>query len=230
MLGIPGYQIFAQIYESANSFVYRGVRDRDRQPIVLKLLKEELPTPAQLLRYQQEYQIGKTLNFSGVVQAYSLEKYHNSLAIVFEDIGAESLSLWREQRQITLANFLPIAIKTVEILGQLHSANIIHKDINPSNIVANPKTGEVKIIDFGISTVLSIESPTLKSPNVLEGTLAYIAPEQTGRMNRAIDYRADYYSLGATFYELLTNRLPFEGNDAIELVHCHIAKQPISPQ
>jgi predicted ATPase/serine phosphatase RsbU (regulator of sigma subunit)/tRNA A-37 threonylcarbamoyl transferase component Bud32 len=238
MLGIPGYQIFSQIYESENSFVYRGIRDRDSLrdgyaeplPIILKLLKEELPTPAQLLRYQQEYQIIQTLNFSGFVKAYSLEKYHNSLAIVFEDDGAESLSLWRQQRQITLAEFLPIAIKTVEILGQIHSANIIHKDINPSNIIINPTTGEVKIIDFGISTVLSIENPTLKSPNVLEGTLAYIAPEQTGRMNRAIDYRADFYSLGATFYELLTNQLPFEGKDAIELVHSHIAKQPIPPQ
>ncbi|MEG5042458.1 MULTISPECIES: serine/threonine-protein kinase PknK [unclassified Microcoleus] len=237
MLGIPGYQIFSQIYESANSFVYRGIRARElrdgyaeRLPIILKLLKEELPTPAQMLRYQQEYQISQTLNLSGVVKAYSLEKYHNSLALVFEDVGAESLSLWRQQHQITVAKFLPIAIKTVEILGQIHSANIIHKDINPSNIIINPKTGAVKIIDFGISTVLSRENPTLKSPNVLEGTLAYIAPEQTGRMNRAIDYRADFYSLGATFYELLTNQLSFEGNDAIELVHCHIAKQPIPPQ
>ncbi|MEG4030461.1 MULTISPECIES: AAA family ATPase [unclassified Microcoleus] len=238
MLGIPGYQILTQIYESENSLVYRGIRDRDSLrdgyaeplPIILKLLKEELPTPAQLLRYQQEYQISQTLNFSGFVKAYSLEKYHNSLAIVFEDEGAESLSLWRQERQITLAEFLPIAIKAVEMLDEIHSSNIIHKDINPSNIIINPKTGEVKIIDFGISTVLSIENPTLISPNVLEGTLAYIAPEQTGRMNRGIDYRADFYSLGATFYELLTNQLPFEGNDAIELVHCHIAKQPLPPQ
>ena len=230
MLDIPGYQIFAQIYESTNSLVYRGIREFDRLPIILKLLKEELPTPAQMLRYQQEYQISKTLNLSGVVKAYSLEKYQNSLAIIFEDVGAESLILWREQRQITLAEFLPIAVKIVEILGQIHSVNIIHKDINQSNIVVNLKTGELQIIDFGISTVLSVENPTLKNPNVLEGTLAYIAPEQTGRMNRAIDYRADFYSLGATFYELLTNRLPFEGNDALELVHSHIAKQPTPPQ
>jgi predicted ATPase/serine phosphatase RsbU (regulator of sigma subunit)/tRNA A-37 threonylcarbamoyl transferase component Bud32 len=230
MLGIPGYQILAQIYESANSFIYRGIRDRDRLPVILKLLKAELPTPAEKLRYQQEYKISKSLDFSGVVKPYSLEKYHNSLAIFFEDLGAESLSLWQQKHQITLTEFLEIAIATVGILGQIHSARIIHKDINPSNIVINPKTGEVKIIDFGISTVLSVENPTLKNPNVLEGTLAYIAPEQTGRMNRAIDYRADYYSLGATFYELLTKRQPFDGNDAIELVHCHIAKQPIEPQ
>ncbi|MCU0547588.1 MAG: AAA family ATPase [Oscillatoriaceae cyanobacterium Prado104] len=230
MLAIPGYQILAQIYESANSFIYRGIRDRDRLPVILKLLKAELPTPAEKLRYQQEYKISKSLNFSGVVQAYSLEKYHNSLAISFEDMGAESLSLWQQKHQITLTEFLEVAIATVRIVGQIHSACIIHKDINPSNIVINPKTGEVKIIDFGISTVLSVENPTFKSPNVLEGTLAYIAPEQTGRMNRPIDYRADFYSLGATFYELLTDRQPFEGKDAIELVHCHIAKQPIEPQ
>jgi serine/threonine protein kinase len=116
-----------------------------------------------------------------------------------------------------------------EILGAIHAGNIIHKDINPSNIVYNPATGQVKIIDFGISTVLSRENPTLSNPNVLEGTLAYMSPEQTGRMNRAIDYRTDFYSLGATFYELLTGRLPFVTGDAMELVHCHMAKVPVPP-
>ncbi len=116
-----------------------------------------------------------------------------------------------------------------EILGAIHAGNIIHKDINPSNIVYNPETGQVKIIDFGISTVLSRENPTLSNPNVLEGTLAYMSPEQTGRMNRAIDYRTDFYSLGATFYELLTGRLPFVTGDAMELVHCHMAKVPVPP-
>src|SRR6185503_3885219 len=102
-------------------------------------------------------------------------------------------------------------------------------DINPSNIVWNRAIGQVKLIDFGISTALSRENPTLRNPNVLEGTLAYISPEQTGRMNRAIDYRTDFYSLGATFYELLTGQLPFPTIDAMELVHAHIAKQPIPP-
>ncbi|HEY9302029.1 MAG TPA: AAA family ATPase, partial [Phormidium sp.] len=112
---------------------------------------------------------------------------------------------------------------------QIHKANIIHKDINPSNIVYNPQTKQLKIIDFGISTQLTRETPILKNPNVLEGTLAYISPEQTGRMNRALDYRTDFYSLGVTFYELLTGKLPFETEDALELVHCHIARQPVPP-
>jgi predicted ATPase/GAF domain-containing protein len=107
--------------------------------------------------------------------------------------------------------------------------NIIHKDINPSNIIIQPETGKIKIIDFGISTVFNRETLTLKNPNVLEGTLAYISPEQTGRMNRSLDYRTDFYSLGVTFYELLTGQLPFITSDSLELVHCHIAKQPIPP-
>jgi len=134
-----------------------------------------------------------------------------------------------QQRSFTLEEFLLLAIATTEILGKIHSANIIHKDINPSNIVYNPQTKQLKIIDFGISTQLTRETPSLKNPGVLEGTLAYISPEQTGRMNRALDYRTDFYSLGVTFYELLTGKLPFETEDALELVHCHIARQPISP-
>ncbi|HAJ63910.1 MAG TPA: hypothetical protein DCP31_35620, partial [Cyanobacteria bacterium UBA8543] len=96
-----------------------------------------------------------------------------------------------------------------------------------SNIVFNPDTQQLKLIDFGISTILSRVNPTIKNPNILEGTLAYISPEQTGRMNRLLDYRTDFYSLGATFYELLTHQLPFDATDAMELVHCHIAKQPV---
>ena len=163
----------------------------------------------------------------GVVKAYSLEKHQNTLVICLEDFGGESLKIWQdEQRTFTLDELLTFAIQTTDILGQIHQQNIIHKDINPSNIILNPNTGVLKIIDFGISTQLSKQHLTLKNPEVLEGTLAYMSPEQSGRMNRALDYRNDFYSLGATFYELFTGKLPFESTDAMELVHSHIAKQP----
>lgn len=126
-------------------------------------------------------------------------------------------------------NFFDIAIKITKVLESIHIRNIIHKDIIPSNIVINLETNQLKIIDFGISTILPIENPIIHSPTILEGTLAYMSPEQTGRMNCPLDYRTDFYSLGATFYELLTQQLPFQTNDAIELVHCHLAKQPVSP-
>ena len=229
MLNISGITIQAQIYESANSLVYRGLREEDSQPLILKILKENYPTPQELARYRTEYQITKSLNLPGIVKVYDLQKYQNTLVMLLEDFGGEALKIWSQQHPFTLSEFLPIAIKVTEILGQIHVANIIHKDINPSNIVFNRSTGELKIIDFGISTQLTRENTTLKNPNILEGTLAYISPEQTGRMNRPLDYRTDFYSLGITFYELLTNQLPFTTNDALELVHCHIAKQPLTP-
>src|SRR6185436_13768087 len=100
--------------------------------------------------------------------------------------------------RLTPMNFLELAIRVSEALGQIHGEHIIHKDINPSNIVLNPETGQVKLIDLGISSALPRENPTFGNPNVLEGTLAYLSPEQTGRMNRAVDYRTDFYSLGVT--------------------------------
>ncbi|AFY81870.1 AAA family ATPase [Oscillatoria acuminata] len=227
MLTLPGVTVHTEIYESDNSIVYRGIWDADSQPIILKVLKENYPTPQELARYRTEYQITQSLNVPGVVKVYDLQKYQNTLVMFVEDFGGESLKHWLSQRPFNLEEFLHLAVAITEALGQIHAANIIHKDINPSNIVFNPITGQVKIIDFGISTQLTRENTTLKNPNILEGTLAYLSPEQTGRMNRCIDYRSDFYSLGVTFYELLTRRLPFETTDPLELVHCHIAKQPI---
>ncbi|MEG4582312.1 AAA family ATPase [Microcoleus sp. MON1_C5] len=230
MLSIAGVATQTLLYESANSLVYRAIREADNQRLILKLLKETYPTPQELVRYRTEYRITRELKEPGVVQVYDLRKYQNSLVMFVEDFGGESLKIWMQQRKFTLEEFLQIAIATTEILGQIHRANIIHKDINPSNIVYNPQTKQLKIIDFGISTQLTRETPLLKNPNVLEGTLAYISPEQTGRMNRALDYRTDFYSLGVTFYELLSGKLPFETEDALELVHCHIAREPVPLQ
>jgi serine/threonine protein kinase len=229
MLTITNYQITQQIYESANSLVYRGLRDN--QPIILKVLKENYPSPEELMRYRQEYDITRYLaDLDGVVNADNFEKHQNTLVMCLEDFGAESLEICLdEQRTFTLDELLTFAIRATEILGQIHGQNIIHKDINPSNIVLNPSSGVLKIIDFGISTQFPKQHLTLKNPEMLEGTLAYMSPEQTGRMNRALDYRTDFYSLGATFYELFTGKLPFESKDAMELVHCHIAKQPKPP-
>lgn len=230
MITLTGYQISSQIYESFNSQIYRGIRLLDNQPVIFKVLKQDYPTPQELNRYRQEYKVIRSLSFDGAIAAYDLKPYGRTLVIILEDFGAISLKEWIENKLLTLAEFLPMAIKIVENLAKIHAAKVIHKDINPANIVVNTTTGQVKIIDFGIATRFKRENPSLKSPNVLEGTLAYISPEQTGRINRSLDYRTDLYSLGVTFYELLTRRLPFETNDPLELVHCHLAKQPLPPQ
>lgn len=229
MLKIDGYQILTQIYNSAKSEVYRAIRQSDDQRVILKVLKQDYPTASELTRYKQEYELIRTLNQDGVIKAYSLEKYQNTLVMSVEDFGGESWKILQENHHFSLSELLSIAMKVATSLGQIHTAKIIHKDINPANIILNLETQQLKIIDFGISTRLTRENPTLKNPNVLEGTLSYISPEQTGRMNRSLDYRTDFYSLGVTFYELLTGKLPFPTEDELELVHCHIAKQPLSP-
>ncbi|WP_425335102.1 AAA family ATPase [Nostoc punctiforme] len=233
MIALPGIAIQDKIYESSNSLVYRGIKD-DGVGIIVKILKQDYPSPQELTRYRQEYKITRSLNLEGVVKAYSQQDYQRTLVILLEDFGGESLEQWMHKRPdifcpMSLSTFLGLAIAICDILGKIHAANVIHKDINPGNIVLNLDTGVIKIIDFGIATQFNRTNPTFNNLHVLEGTLAYLSPEQTGRMNRLLDYRTDFYSLGVTFYELLTGQLPFPTTDVLELVHCHIAKHPIPP-
>ncbi len=229
MIAIPGYQAVEKLYESSRSLIYRAQHGVDLTPVILKMLRQEYPSPQTIARFQMEYEILQSLNLPGVISAYGLETFQQSPLIVLEDFGGISLRSWLLDRTFNLEEFLNLAIQLTSILGEIHQQNIIHKDINPSNILIDPDTGEVKIVDFGLATVLTRENPTWSNPTVLEGTLAYMSPEQTGRMNRSIDYRTDFYALGVTFYELLCDRLPFTTTDALELVHCHIARRPISP-
>ncbi|MBF0103625.1 MAG: serine/threonine-protein kinase PknK, partial [Desulfobacterales bacterium] len=229
MIVIDKYHVTELIYESRNSHVYRGVREVDQCPVILKVLQGEYPTPQQLANYRHEFEITRGLSISGVIQAYELSIYRNSLVMVIEDCGGQSLKALGLSGCLSLSEFLRIAIQLSTIVDNVHQCHVIHKDINPANIVFNPTTQVMKLIDFGISTRLSHEYTSFRSPTILEGTLAYISPEQTGRMNRVIDYRTDLYSLGVTFYELLTGKLPFAEDDPLALVHSHIAKTPSYP-
>ncbi|MEH2352443.1 trifunctional serine/threonine-protein kinase/ATP-binding protein/sensor histidine kinase [Nostoc sp.] len=227
LVNIPGYKVSEELYNGSRTIVYRGYRETDSLPIVIKLLKNPHPTFSELLSFRNQYTIAKNLNSPLIVQTYSLEPYQNGYALVMEDFGGISLKEWGiKGRGKSLQEFLEIAIALCNTLDILYHERIIHKDIKPSNILINPETKQVKLIDFSIASLLPRETQTLVNPNILEGTLAYISPEQTGRMNRGIDYRTDFYSLGVTFYELLTGELPFASNEPMELVHCHIAKLP----
>jgi predicted ATPase/tRNA A-37 threonylcarbamoyl transferase component Bud32 len=227
---VSGYSIQEQIYGGSITLVYKGIRESDQKPVVIKLLRNEYPSFSEIVQFRNQYTITKNLDITGVVKTYSLETCNNSYALVMEDFGGISLKRWLQNVKslhvTSLQDFLIIAIQITTILDQLHRNRIIHKDIKPANILINPKTKQIKLIDFSISSLLPRETGQLQNLNILEGTLAYISPEQTGRMNRGIDYRTDFYSLGVTFYELLTGKLPFIGDDLMELVHCHIAKTP----
>ncbi|MBC1225032.1 AAA family ATPase [Nostoc sp. UCD121] len=224
MVSIPGYQITEEIYNGSRTVVYRGYRESDSLRVVIKLLENPYPSFTELMQFHNQYTIAKNLSFPGIIQTYSLETYQNGYALVMEDFGGISLKQWGTVP--TLIEFLLLAIALCNILDILIRHRIIHKDIKPANILINPETHDVKLIDFSIASLLPRETQTLKNPDVLEGTLSYLSPEQTGRMNRGIDYRTDFYSLGVTFYELLTGQLPFQSNDPMELIHSHIAKLP----
>ena len=255
------YSLTEQIYEGANTVVYRGIRELDQQPVILKILRNDYPRFNELVQFRNQYTIAQKLKLSGVVKPYSLENYRNGYVLVMEDFGGISLQTYMNSlgigetgdriqnsefslakiqnpkskiqnlhppHPIPLDEFLPIAIQIADILNGLYRHRVIHKDLKPANLLINPETKQVKLIDFSIASLLPRETQEIQNPNGLEGTLAYMSPEQTGRMNRGIDYRTDFYSLGVTFYELLTGQIPFITNDPMELVHSHIAKQPVS--
>jgi len=231
-----GYHINEQIYAGNRTIVYRGLRCSDGQAVAIKLLRNDFPSFNELVHFRNQYVIAKNLELPGTVKAYSLETYHNHYAMVMEDFGGISLSSYLASlvfasneplEGLPINEFLPMAIQIASALDGLYRHHVIHKDIKPANILINPITKQVKLIDFSIASLLPRETQEIENPNVLEGTLPYISPEQTGRMNRGIDYRTDFYSLGVTFYELLTGKLPFQSNDPMDLVHCHLAKQPI---
>ncbi|MHC5936269.1 trifunctional serine/threonine-protein kinase/ATP-binding protein/sensor histidine kinase [Nostoc sp.] len=223
---LAGYQITEQLYSGSRTLVYRAVRESDQQAVVIKLLKREYPSFSELVQFRNQYALAKNLNIPGIIKPYSLEPYQNGYALVMEDFGGISLRQFTQGQPLTLEQFLTIVLQLTDTLHLLHQQRVIHKDIKPANILIHPDTKLLKLIDFSISSLLPRETTEIQNPNVLEGTLAYLSPEQTGRMNRGVDYRSDFYSLGVTFFELLSGQLPFESDDAMELVHSHIAKQP----
>ena len=226
---LPGYKITEVVQLGVKSIINRAVRESDRASVLIKTLQSEYPTIEQITRLKHEYKISSNLKIKGIIKPYSLEKYKNSFALILEDCGGHSLSHHVAGKTMTLPKFLPLAIQVAQTLGELHQNQIIHKNIKPSNIIITPDFEQIKITDFSIATRLSREVHQNSNTTLLEGTLAYISPEQTGRMNRDIDYRTDLYSLGITFYEMLTGELPFNSTDPLELIHSHIAVTPVSP-
>ncbi|NCQ96031.1 MAG: AAA family ATPase [Microcystis aeruginosa W11-06] len=226
MIAIPNYEINHKIYEGVKSVVYRGKSCQEEQPVIIKVFKAEYPSIEEIVSWRQEHEIIQNLNYDGVVKSYGLVNYRHGFAVILEDFGGQSLAEFLTTQYLSISQFLTIAISLADILIKIHQVPIIHKDIKPSNILINRETKQVKLTDFSIASNLTFEQQTITNPRFLQGTLAYMSPEQTGRMNRRIDHRSDFYSLGVTFYEMLTGMLPFRSQDLMELVHCHIAKQP----
>ncbi len=225
-----GYHIYTPIYQSQTSIVYRATRECDGSNVVLKLPTKSEHSRVQSTRYRREFDILRHVAIAGVVQAHQLEFVQSTPVLVLEDFGAESLSRLRQRTPYNLDRDLPeildLAIRVVQILRNIHGHGVIHRDLTPANILLNLDADELKLCDFGGASWSDHPSRADSSIYQIAGTAAYMSPEQTGRMNRLVDYRSDYYTLGVTLYELLTNRLPFLSADPVELAHAHIAREP----
>ncbi len=181
---VANYQTIELIHESDRTLVDRARNIESGQPVVVKLMGHEYPSFNELVQFRNQYAIAKNIDIPGIVKPYSLLRYKNGYALIMEDIGAISLAEYQQQLSLSLEQVLQIALSIAEILHHLHQNYIIHKDIKPANILIHPETQQVKLIDFSISSLLPKERTSLQTPNVLEGTLAYLSPEETGRMNR----------------------------------------------
>jgi PAS domain S-box-containing protein len=179
-------------------------------------------------RLEHEYALRGELDADWAARPVALTHYNGRTALVLEDPGGEPLDRLLG-RPLEVSHFLRIAISVAGVLRQVHARGLIHKDIKPANILTDGASGGAWLMGFGIASRLPRERQAPAPPEVIAGTLAYMAPEQTGRMNRSVDSRSDLYALGVTFYEMLTGTLPFAATDPMEWVHCHVARQPVPP-
>src|SRR3982074_3329422 len=207
----------------------RGRKNDGELPTILLVAPvSEHPIPAILERLEHEYSLRDELDSDWAARPLTLVRREGGPMLIVEDAGGEPLDRLLGQ-PMELSRFLRFAVGLAAARGKLHQQGLIHKDIKPANILVDSASGAVWLTGFGIASHLPRERQLAEPPEMIAGTLAYMAPEQTGRMNRSIDSRRDLYSLGVTFYEMLTGALPFKASDPMEWVHCHIAREPVTP-
>ncbi len=230
---IPGYAIGERIGGSGSSSVLRAVRRADGTPVVIKTLTDVYPRRQHVGQLRREFRLlDRLAAVRGVIDVLGLESYgHGNVAVVMESFGRSLADRLTERgnQPLPLAPFFDVAIRLAEVLGELHHHGVVHKDVTPANVLVTDDFDGLRLIDFGIASEPTAARQSNATVDVLEGSLPYMSPEQTGRTNRSVDYRSDFYSLGVTLFELLTGDLPFHAADALEWVHGHISRRPPAP-
>jgi PAS domain S-box-containing protein len=218
--------VFEPLRRDEDSILYRGRREEDLSQVLVLAPAEEEPRRESVRRLEHEYSLREELDPAWAVRPIALAFHWNRPVLVLQDPGGAPLS---HLQGLALESSLRLAVNLAAAISHVHHCGLVHKDIKPANILANGETGEVWLMGFGIASRLPRERQAPEPPEFIAGTLAYMAPEQTGRMNRSTDSRSDLYSYGVTLYEILTGSLPFVAADAMEWVHCHVARRPMPP-
>ena len=230
MMDLSEYKL-EPLNKDGERILYRGVH-ANRPDVLPRLLvvvaADEYASPATMARIEHEYSLAAQLDPRWAVRPLALARHQGRTVLVLDDPGGEPLDRVLG-KPMEVGAFLGLAISIAEAVGRVHDAGLIHKDIKPGNLLAAATSGEVRLTGFGIASRMRRERAAPAPPEVITGTLAYMAPEQTGRMNRSLDSRSDLYGVGVTLYELLTGSLPFAARDPMEWVHCHIARRPVPP-
>jgi len=204
--------------------------ERGERDVVLAVLPAaDHPTPQILGRLAREFELKDELDGAWAAKPLELVQDATRSMLVLEDRGGEPLTSSLVGAPMEIGTFLRLAIQIAAALGKVHQHGLMHKDLKPANILISCTDGKVRLTGFGFASRRPRERQSPAPPEQIAGTLAYMAPEQTGRMNRSIDLRSDLYSLGVTLYQMLTGSLPFTAADPMELIHCHLARQPVPP-
>ncbi len=226
---VLNYTLIKQIGETSKSTIYKAKKDSEDKTVIIKSLNISYPSASEIARFKQEFELVRKLDIDGIIKVIDILELNDKYYIIQEDTNYTTLKALIKNNKLGIRQFLEIAVPLSDILGSIHKNNIIHRNIKPQNILIDEKKKKVKITNFNIGNLLTHENEEIYNPFVIEETLPYISPEQTGRMNRTVDYRTDLYSLGVTFYEMLTGKTPFKSSDPMEIIHSHIAKAPPNP-
>jgi predicted ATPase/transcriptional regulator with GAF, ATPase, and Fis domain/tRNA A-37 threonylcarbamoyl transferase component Bud32 len=225
----PGYEVVQEIGRNDWRTLYRGRRRADQRPVLLETPHRHFSGASERKLLEHEFELLRELTLTGLPRVCELIRDDDCCSLALEDRGGLPLRALLMRGPLSLDRFFRFALGLTAILAELHRREIIHQSLNPDNILLSEESGEITLTGFGFATRGAAETQATLPLHLLRGALVYLSPEQTGRMNRTIDYRTDFYSLGVLFYELLTGRPPFRSDDALELIHSHIAKVPPAP-
>jgi len=230
MITVAGYKDIDLLHHGSQSIVYAGTRISDNQPVLIRGLRDELATPESLVRQQREFDLLSEINSPHVIKPLELLDDSGSLLLITERPIGRPLSEHIKETRFSFLETARLGKLIAAAINDLHGFRVIHKDINPANIIYDQTEQTIKLTEFGISTAIKPDQPQPKRKEIFGGNLAYLSPEQTGRMNRSVDFRTDFYSLGTCLYELLTGQRPFSSSDSLELIYQQMAQSPPSPK